>query len=319
LVKELSTLSDAFPEPRLLVIVGPTGVGKTQLALQLARSMGGEIISADSLQVYRYMDIGTAKPGKEERAAVLHHLIDVVTPDQPFNASSYIELAGQVLGEAEGKDKLFLVAGGTGLYIKALLGGLFSGPGADQGLRAHYRELLAHFGIAHLYGMLKEKDPRAAARIVPRDTSRIVRALEVWELSGQSIVEKQQQHGFGDKSYRHLKIGLTMEREQLYARIGRRVEDMMDQGFLQEVEWLLAQGYHEGLKPMQSLGYRHMAGYLRGKYGLEEAVASMKRDTRQYAKRQETWFKADREINWFNIEEIPAITALVQGFLAEIS
>lgn len=303
-------MSASSAEPRLLIIVGPTGIGKTQLAVSLARSGKGEIISADSMQVYRYMDIGTAKPSQDERHGVPHHLIDVVDPDAAFHASAYIQRVGQILGAAENKDKFFLVVGGAGLYIKALLGGLFSGPGADQELRAYYRDQLERFGRAHLYGILQGKDPLAAARIEPHDVSRIIRALEIWDLSGQSIIQKQAGHHFGTQPYRYLKIGLTMPRERLYERIDRRVEEMMARGFVEEVAWLLEQGYHEGLKSMQSLGYRHMVAYLSGRQSLEEAVAAMKRDTRQYAKRQATWFRGDREINWFDADDLPGVTKL---------
>lgn len=309
-------MSDPSLSPRLLIIVGPTGVGKTQLAVSMARSGGGEVISADSMQVYRYMDIGTAKPGQEERFAVPHHLIDVVNPDEDFHASAYIQQAGQILGAAENKGKFFLVVGGAGLYIKTLLGGLISGPGADPELRAYYREQLTRLGLPHLYGLLQDKDPLAAARIEPHDVSRIIRALEVWDLSGQSIVRQQEEHHFGRQAYRYLKIGLTMARDRLYERIDARVEEMMARGFVEEVRWLLAQGYHEDLKSMQSLGYRHMVAYLSGRQTREEAVEKMKRETRQYAKRQATWFRGDREINWFDVEELPAAMKLWESFRA---
>lgn len=309
-------MSDSSLEPKLLIILGPTGAGKTQLAIHLARSGGGEIISADSMQVYRYMDIGTAKPDQTERAGVPHHLIDVADPDETFHASAYIQMAGRILGARENKDKYFLVVGGAGLYIKALLGGLFSGPGADHELRAYYRDQLERFGRAHLYGILKAKDPLAAARIESHDISRIIRALEIWDLSGQSIVRKQGEHHFGLRPYRYLKIGLTMARERLYERIDKRVEEMMARGFVEEVKWLLEQGYHEGLKSMQSLGYRHMVAYVNGRQSLEESVEKMKRDTRQYAKRQATWFRGDREINWLDAQDIPAVTKLCETFRA---
>lgn len=300
---------------RLLIIVGATGIGKTQLALKLAHIWGGEIISADSMQVYRYMDIGTAKPNNTERENILHHLIDVVDPDEAFNVSLYINLARQIMAAPGNRQKLFIVVGGTGLYIRALLGGLFSDAGADKDLRDYYREQLKVFGSDRLYAILKEKDALAADLIDPHDTNRIIRAIEVWSQSGKSIVEKQRDHHFGERPYHYLKIGLKMERAQLYSRIERRAEDMIARGFVEEVKWLLEQGYHEGLKSMHSLGYRHLAGYLSGERRLEEAVDAMKRDTRQYAKRQETWFKADTEINWFSYDDFTSLTKLVEEFM----
>lgn len=311
---EQQTLPESFLEPRLLVIVGSTGVGKTQLAAAVARSAQGEVISADSMQVYRYMDIGTAKPDQEERSRVPHHLIDVVDPDEAFNASAYRQRVQQLLGAPENKDRFYLVVGGAGLYIKALLGGLFAGPGADHNLRAYYRDQLERFGREHLHRLLAGKDALAAARIEPHDVSRIIRALEVWDISGSSIVRKQGEHRFGTRSYRYLKIGLTMSRERLYERIDKRVEEMMARGFVEEVKWLLGHGYHGDLKSMQSLGYRHIVAYLSGRQSLAEAVEKMKRDTRQYAKRQATWFRGDREITWFDAEDLPAVTKYWEAF-----
>jgi len=299
---------------QLVVITGATGVGKTQLALDLAQIFGGEIVSADSMQVYRYMDIGTAKPGLEERKRVAHHLIDVVDPDEAFNASLYIEQVRKVLGRAEEKGGLYFVVGGTGLYIRALLGGLVSGPAADQDLRAFYRSQGERFGKGYLYRLLEEKDTLAAKCINPQDVARIVRALEVWDLTGKSIVEKQREHLFADRPYQYLKIGVKMERAQLYARIERRTDSMVARGLVDEVSWLLERGYHGRLKSMQSLGYRHITGYLSGASSLPDAVYLMNRDTRQYAKRQETWFKKDREISWFAAGDLRSVRERIELF-----
>jgi tRNA dimethylallyltransferase len=301
--------------PRLIIIVGPTGVGKTEVALRIAEASGGEIISADSMQVYRYMDIGTAKPSKADRTIAPHHLIDLVDPDESFNAAMYAKLAREVIQEAEGKDKTFFIVGGAGLYIRALLGGIFSGPGADEPLREYYRNQLKRFGKEYLYRILKEKDEKAACAIRQGDTVRIIRALEVFELTGKSILDKQQEHHFGDRPYSCLKIGLTMGMGQLFERIEKRTESMMAVGFIDEVRWLLDQGYHEGLKSMQSLGYRHMVRYLSGLSNLQDAVYSMKRDTRHYAKRQMTWFNADREVNWFSFADTASIGERIKSFL----
>ena len=303
------------PDIRVVIIVGPTGVGKTELALRIAEIWKGEIISADSMQVYRYMDIGTAKPSKAERAAIPYHLIDVVNPDEPFNASMYVNLARKAIEAADG-NKTFLVVGGTGLYIKALLGGIFSAPGADEGLREYYRHQLRDFGGEYLYRTLKDKDEKAAGAIMRNDAVRIIRALEVLELTGKSIMEQHQEHRFQDRPYNYLKIGLVMEREQLFERIEQRAEGMIVRGFVEEVRWLMEHGYHEGLKSMQSLGYRHMARFLRDRGNLEESLYLMKRDTRRYAKRQITWFKADREIYPFRYDDVSSIMEKIKGFMA---
>jgi tRNA dimethylallyltransferase len=303
----------------LIIIVGPTCAGKTELALKIAQAWGWEIISADSMQVYRYMDIGTAKPGKEDRARVSHHLIDVVAPDEQFNAAMYADLARKIIETAgEQRVKTFLVVGGAGLYIKALLGGIFDGPPADEGVREYFREQLRRFGKSYLYGMLKENDAKAASAIDPRHTSRIIRALEVWELSGKSIVDQQQEHRFGDRPYDYIKIGLKTPRNMLWEKIEKRTEGMIGQGLVEEVKWLLKHGYHEGLKSMQSLGYRHVVQHLQGSLSIEEAVSMINRDIRQYAKRQMTWFGADKTINWFRPEETEEIESKIEDFLPVI-
>lgn len=310
-------MSRVNPRPRLIIIGGPTCAGKTELALKIAQAWGWEIIGADSMQVYRYMDIGTAKPGKEDRAMVPHHLIDVVSPDEPFNAAMYAGLARKIIESAGEQAKTFLVVGGAGLYIKALLGGIFVGPPADEGLREYYREQLRRFGKSYLYGILKEKDARAAATIGPRHTTRIIRALEVWELSEKSIVEQQQEHHFGDRPYDYIKIGLKVDKEPLWKRIEGRTQAMIRQGLVDEVKWLLKQGYQEGLKSMQSLGYRHVVQHLQGGLRLEEAVSMINRDTRQYAKRQMTWFAADSEVEWYDSGDAGSIEERIKDFLSQ--
>ena len=310
-------MSHINPRPRLIIIVGPTCAGKTELALKIAQTWGWEIIGADSMQVYRYMDIGTAKPGKEDRAMVPHHLIDVVAPDEPFNAAMYAGLARKIIESTGEQAKTFLVVGGAGLHIKAFLGGIFAGPPADESLREHYREQLRRFGKSYLYEILKEKDGKAAAAIEPRHTSRIIRALEVWELSGKSIVEHQQEHRFGDRPYDYIKIGLKTARNLLREKIERRTEGMIKQGLVDEAKWLLKRGYHEGLKSMQSLGYRYIVQHLQGGLRLEAAVSMINRDTRQYAKRQMTWFAADSEVEWHDSGDAGSIEERIKNFLAQ--
>lgn len=287
-------------KPRLIVVMGPTAAGKTRTAIALAEFCNGEIVSADSMQVYRHMDIGTAKPTPAEQGQVRHHLIDIVNPDEPFSAASFMERARAAITDLHRRGKGIVVTGGTGLYIRALLGGLFDGPGADEALRRSYAAILEREGKPGLYEILKTKDSRAAAIIHPNDVARTVRALEVLELTGVSIVDQQQDHGFAQRPYSVLKIGLRMERPRLYERIEARTDQMMALGFLEEVQGLLDMGFSGDLKPMQALGYRQLVRVLKGTLGLEEAVTSIKRETRRYAKRQLTWFGADPEISWFD-------------------
>jgi tRNA dimethylallyltransferase len=304
-------------KPRIAIIVGPTGVGKTAMALALAARLGGEIVSADSMQVYRGMDIGTAKPTPEERQRIPHHLLDVVDPDEPFDASRYCALAHQIITPLHGEGKPIFVVGGTGLYIRALLGGLIAGPGADESLRRSLKEEGSRWGIPHLYDQLRARDPQAAERINPRDAVRIIRALEVLELTGRSIVDHQRDHRFREQPYEALKIGLMLERGELLGRIDGRTERMIADGFVGEVERLLGRGYERALKAMQSLGYRHLAAYLSGEVDLEGAIRLIKRDTRRYAKRQMTWFAADREIAWLAPHQIDAAAERIDRFLGQ--
>ena len=302
--------------PRLIVIAGPTGAGKTDLAVRLARPRGGEIISADSMQVYRHMDIGTAKPSPEERRQVRHHLIDVVAPDAPFSAAKFVRHARLIIQDLHLSKKPVFVVGGTGLYLRALLGGLFDGPDANESLRAFYRAEQARYGKTYLHEKLKRVDEKAAARIQPNDTVRIIRALEVLEASGQSITEKQEAHRFGDQPYEAMRVGLALERDALYEKIDRRADRMIEEGLVGEVQGLLDRGYGASLKPMQSLGYRHMVRHLRGDFDLSEALRLLKRDTRHYAKRQMTWFGADRDMMWFHPGDLDALHEKVDAFLS---
>lgn len=303
--------------PKLIIIVGPTAAGKSDLAMRLAGSLGGEIISADSMQVYRHMDIGTAKPSLGERARIPHHLLDIVNPDEAFNAARFVEQADAVIQALHSRGTPALIAGGTGLYIRALLGGLFDGPDADDDLRKTYHLQREQFGPDFLYERLERIDGKAAQRIDRRDTVRIIRALEVMELTGRSIVEQQEAHGFAGNRYKYVKIGLFLDRPILNERIERRTHAMVEAGLVEEVRELLALGYGEGLKPMQSLGYKHVVQYLKGQILLEEAVELTTRDTRRYAKRQGTWFRAETDIAWYLPNEFDKINEAIQRFLDE--
>jgi tRNA dimethylallyltransferase len=286
--------------PRILVLLGPTGAGKSRLAIELAEEFGGEIISADSMQVYKYMDIGTDKPTPEAQKKVRHHLIDFVLPDQSFHADLYRALGRKTIDQLHRDGKPIWVVGGTGLYIKTLTQGLFPSPPIDPAVRERLKRQGEEKGSDFLYHRLKEADPMTASRLHPHDLFRIARALEVWESTGVPISFFRRQHRFGDRPYSLFKIGLEMEREKLYRRTGERVDRMIERGFLEEVRGLMAMGYGPQLKPMQSLGYKQLVQFLLKEVGWEEAVRQIKRDTRHYAKRQWTWFKADPEVHWWD-------------------
>jgi len=286
--------------PRVVILLGPTGAGKSRLAIEWAEELGGEIISADSMQVYRYMDIGTAKPGVADQKRVRHHLIDLVTPDQPFHAALYRTLGRKTIDHLHENKTPIWVVGGTGLYIKTLSEGIFKSPKIDPSLRENLKREAREKGTETLYERLKKGDPKTALSLHPNDLFRIVRALEVLDSTGIPISFYREQHRFGEKPYATLKIGFEMNRNVLYQRIDDRVDQMMERGLLQEVERLMEMGYGPELKPMQSLGYKQMAQYLLKQIDLDEAVRQIKRNTRHYAKRQMTWFKSDPEIRWWD-------------------
>jgi len=299
--------------PKVAVLVGPTAVGKTVVTINLALGLGGEIVNADSLQVYRELDIGTAKPTPAERALVRHHLVDIASPDEAYDAARYMREGRQVIRELKARGVLPLVAGGTGLYIKALLHGLFADGGASPAIRERLQKEVHLQGLAALYERLSRADPETAARLPPGDTYRIVRALEVVEATGRPLSALLAEHRFRDSPYATVKLGLTMPREELYARIDLRVDLMLAAGWLEEVERLLNR-YEASIKPLQSLGYRHLVAYLQGQVGWEEAVAQIKQDTRRYAKRQFTWFRADPEVRWFHPGQQEEMLALLESF-----
>jgi tRNA dimethylallyltransferase len=299
----------------LVIINSPTATGKTDLAVHLALEFGGEIISADSMQVYRYLDIGTAKPAMEERRGIKHHLIDVVNPDEDFNAALFAEQARAVISELAEKGRRVFVVGGTGLYIRALLKGIIDTPDVDENIRNHYRSLRDTQGKKYLYELLLKRDAAAAAHINPNDSVRVIRALEVLEQTGESITIIQKKHSFRDNPFRTYKIGLQIERKELKQRIELRTDKMIAVGLLEEVESVLAMGYSGNLKPLQSLGYKQVIGFLNKKCDWQSCIDLIKRDTWQYARRQITWFSADKDINWFSLESFDEIKKNVEIFL----
>ncbi len=283
---------------KIVIICGPTGSGKTAAAIELAQAVGGEIVGADSMQIYRYMDIGTAKPTPEEQARVVHHLIDVVDPDEQFDAARFARMASEKVAAVHCRGAVPFVVGGTGFYIKALVHGLFEAEPVAHDVRDRLRADAARRGTGFLHERLGKCDPEAALRIHPNDTYRIIRALEIFEKTGNTLSNLHHAHRFGPTAYRTLKIGIRLERVALYDRIDRRVDAMLAGGLADEVRHLLASGFSPELKTMQSIGYRHMVGFLRGDFDWEETVRRLKRDTRRYAKRQLTWFRSDPDIRW---------------------
>lgn len=302
-------------KPKIVVIGGPTGVGKTAAAVAVAGAFNGEIVGADSMQIYRHMDIGTAKPTPEERARVRHHLVDILSPDEPFDAARYAERAGEVIEDLHEIGMLPLVVGGTGLYIKALVHGIFQARPVDPDVRERLKREAEIGGSTRLYERLRLKDPEAARRLHPNDAFRIIRALEVWEATGRPLSDHHGDHRFAAARFDALKIGLTLPRDALYERIDRRVDLMIADGLPEEVKTLMEMGYGPDLKSMQSIGYRHMAAWLTGDLAWVEAVRTLKRDTRRYAKRQLTWFRADPGMVWHSPDETAAITDRVAAFL----
>ena len=302
---------------KIIIICGPTGVGKTGFAIELARQLGGQIVGADSMQIYRHMDIGTAKPTAVERAAVTHHMVDIVDPDQHFDAAAFGTLAHQVVQSLIQHNIVPLVVGGTGLYIKALLYGLFKGRPVGKKVRRQLQQQIEKEGPAALHARLARHDPQTAERLHPNDTYRIIRALEVLLQTGVPISRHHHAHGFYKPRYQALKIGLNLPREQLYARIDARVEQMLAAGLEKEARWLLQKGYGPDLKAMQSLGYRHMIDYLQGRLSQDEAVRTLKRDHRRYAKRQLTWFRADDSVQWLLPNQLSMAMQLAEAFLSD--
>ena len=300
---------------KIITICGPTGIGKTGFAIALARELNTEIIGADSMQIYKYMDIGTAKPDERERRLAVHHLVDFLDPAENFDAKQFTALADQVICDLAKQGRVPVVAGGTGLYIRALIHGLFRGKPACPATLDKLNQTLEEGGGQALHAQLAQCDPEAAEKIHPNDGFRIVRALEVFLTTGVPISQCRQTHDFKSDRYQSLTFGLHMDRKLLYDRINRRVDIMMDQGLLDEVKCLVSRGYSLDLKSMQSIGYRHMGMYLKGEVSYDEAVRLLKRDTRRYAKRQFTWFNKEKDLIWIDAGQVEKAIETAKDFL----
>jgi tRNA dimethylallyltransferase len=290
---------------RVGFIVGPTGTGKSRLAMQVAAGFGGaiEIVNADSRQFYRGMDIGTAKPSLEDRRRAPHHLIDVRDPDQPLDVAEFAKLARQAISSVVARGRIPMVVGGSGLYLRVIRGGIFSGPRASLEIRSRLAKVADERGVAYLHERLSEVDPAGSNRIGVNDRYRIVRALEVFELTGEPISAHQRRHLFADLGgYNALTVGIEIDRKKLYETIDGRFDAMIAAGFVEEVRALMSAGYSPEKPPLSTIGYKQIAAHLRGEMALADAISFAKRDSRRLAKRQLTWFRREPEIVWLDPE-----------------
>lgn len=288
----------------LVIILGPTAVGKTELSIELAKDINGEIVTADSMQIYRYMDIGTAKPDHKSRQGIPHHLLDVVNPDEDFNVSMFKAMAEKTIESIHNRGKVPIIAGGTGLYINSLIFPMsFSKAGEDR----EYRNFLIQEALSKeenwLHEKLQQVDPITAARLHPNDKRRIIRALEIHHITKEPMSSFISEDNKEDSDYPATIIGLTMDRQLLYNRIESRVDKMLAQGLIEEVKSLLDKGYKRDLVSMQGLGYKELVDYLMGMRRLEEASFILKRNTKRFAKRQFTWFRRLSRVNWINVSD----------------
>ena len=299
----------------MLIIVGPTAVGKTATAIGLAKRLKGEIISADSMQIYKYMNIGTAKPTLEEQENIPHHLLDFINPNEAFSVAEFQNKAEILINEITEKGKLPIIAGGTGLYVNSLMYEMdFTSTISNWHLRNLLEEEANAHGNEFVHNKLREVDPRAAQRIHPNNLKRVIRAIEVNHESGENIGDFKEDIRI-NPNYDICMIGLTRNREELYNRVNLRVDVMLKQGLIDEVKNLMAMGYSRDLIAFKGLGYKEIIGYLEGEYDLDYAKEILKRDTRRYAKRQLTWFKRYEEATWFNLSEYISSEKLINDIM----
>lgn len=285
----------------LIILTGPTAVGKTKLSIKLARAVNGEIISADSMQIYRYMDIGSAKIRPEEMEEIPHHLVDCLDPDEEFNVVRFQKMAKEAMEDIYARNRIPILVGGTGFYIQAVTGDIdFTECGEDNSYRKELEKKAKEQGAKVLHRMLSEVDPESALAIHANNTKRVIRALEYYQQTGEPISLHNQQQRQKESPYNLAYFVLNDERSRLYKRIDARIDEMLREGLVDEVKHLQQMGYHKGMVSMQGLGYKEILSYLDGTWSLEEAVYILKRDTRHFAKRQITWFKRERNVEWFH-------------------
>ncbi|MDE0186370.1 MAG: tRNA (adenosine(37)-N6)-dimethylallyltransferase MiaA [Candidatus Poribacteria bacterium] len=301
----------------LIFIVGPTAVGKTEISIRLAQRINAEIVSMDSRQIFRQMDIGTAKPTSEQQHAVPHHLIDCTDVDRPFTAADYQRRADAAIEDICRRKKRPLIVGGAGLYFRVLVDGLFEGPGANGDIRSRLFRELEDQGAAALHNRLRSCDPEAANRIHPNNLVKVIRALEIHELTGKPISSFQQQWTRSDSRYPFRAFGLCVPRDCLYRRVETRVNQMIESGLIEEVKGLLDGGCPRNCVAMQGIGYKEIVGYLDGQQSLDEAIALLKTNTRRFAKRQLTWFRNDPRIQWVELTQYESVHQAVDNLLSQ--
>ncbi|MBO8127624.1 MAG: tRNA (adenosine(37)-N6)-dimethylallyltransferase MiaA [Peptococcaceae bacterium] len=305
--------------PLLVVIAGPTATGKTDVGIEVAARIGGEVISADSMMVYKGMDIGTAKPTIEERRGVPHHLIDVIRPDEDFSVAVYQDLAEKAIAGVAARSRMPLLVGGTGLYIRSVIEPYHFAVPSNPELRRQLSEEARICGREVLHRRLAAVDPETAARVHPNNVRRIIRALEVYYQTGRPLSQFHECDRRRETKYNLLMFGLYLERELLYKRIEKRVDKMVEQGLVDEVKRLLQQGYGRDLVSMQGLGYKEIIYYLEGETTLDEAIRILKRNTRRFAKRQFTWFRRDKRIRWINMAEQGGVTGAAEEIIKALA
>jgi tRNA dimethylallyltransferase len=299
----------------LLALVGPTAVGKTAAAIELAKRLDGEIVTADSVQVYIGMDVGSAKPDIRERSMAKHHMIDLVEPDFPYSVALYKEAATAVIEDIHSRGKLPILAGGTGLYVNSLLYPMdFTDASCDEAYREELKCIAQEQGAEALHARLALVDEEAAANIHPNNQKRVIRALEVYHMTGRPFSTFQTGYKEQPPPYNLTLVGLTMPRSELYERIDRRVDAMMERHFLDEVATLLSK-YPKNCRAFNSLGYKQLIAYMEGEYSLQDALSLIKRDTRRFAKRQLTWFNRDKRIRWYSIFDYSRIEDLIMDII----
>ena len=300
----------------LVILTGPTAVGKTELSISLAKAIGGEIISADSMQVYKYMDIGTAKIRPEEMQDVPHHLIDILDPKVAFNVAMFKDLAKKAVEEIYERGHIPIIVGGTGFYIQALLYDIdFSEEDSDSEIRAELEHIASEKGSEYLHECLREVDPESAEAIHHNNVKRVIRALEFYRMHGEKISVHNERERQKSSPYNFLYFVLTHERSVLYDRIEKRIDQMIDEGLVAEVDNLLKMGYNRELVSMQGLGYKEFVPYLNNECSLEESIYVLKRDTRHFAKRQLTWFRRERDVRWLDKSKASSENELLKEIL----
>jgi tRNA dimethylallyltransferase len=304
----------------VIVIIGPTCSGKTYLSLQLSQLIPSEIISADSRQIYKFLEIGTAKLSKDELEKVPHHLIDILDPSENYNASMFEKDVEEKIEKIFSKNIMPIVVGGSGLYIKALIDGIFDTSDKDEAYRKELLQKRKELGNESLYNELKKVDPESAAKMLPQNWKRVMRALEVYHTTGEPIWKHHQKQSIEKvKKYQFKQYGLNWERETLYENINHRVDEMIEKGFVEEVKNILEIGYDRNLNSLNTVGYKEIIQYLEGEITLDRAIELIKRNTRHYAKRQLTWFRKDNRIQWFDINDVSELDQIAKKIIDSLN